>query len=142
MYAGPHDLMAPETPNAKTEVKAPQELPDAKRSYYEKRIRLFEQFHERELTKLERAREDAVPLKVTLLDGTEKEGIKNVTTPLDVAGLLSKSLAKKSVVAKVDGREWDLTRPLERDCTLQLFGFETAEGKEVGDQSCHISCGT
>lgn len=126
------DLVAPETPNAMTEVKVGLALQDGKQTYYEKRIQLFEQFYAREMQKMEQAREAACPLKVTLPDGTKKEGIQNVTTPLDVAALVSKSLAKRSLVAKVDGQEWDLTRPLEKDCTLQLFGFEAPEGKEVG----------
>lgn len=54
-----------------------------------------------------------------------------MTTPLDVATAISKGLAKKVVVAKVDGAVWDLTRPLEGDCALQLLSFDDAEGKEV-----------
>lgn len=61
----------------------------------------------------------------------EKPGVKGVTTPLDVATAISKGLAKKVVVAKVDGAVWDLTRPLEGDCALQLLSFDDAEGKEV-----------
>ncbi len=61
----------------------------------------------------------------------EKPGIKGVTTPLDIATQISKGLAKKTVVAKVDGATWDLTRPLEGDCALQLLSFDDPEGKEV-----------
>ncbi|GFH25676.1 AA_TRNA_LIGASE_II domain-containing protein, partial [Haematococcus lacustris] len=48
-----------------------------------------------------------------------------------IAKEVSSSLAKKVVVADVDGRPWDLTRPLEGDCALKLFSFEDAEGKEA-----------
>ena len=34
-------------------------------------------------------------------------------------------------MAKVDGREWDLLRPLEGDCALQLLGFDSPDGKDV-----------
>ena len=43
----------------------------------------------------------------------------------------AKAAPKKVVVAKVDGAVWDLTRPLEGDCALQLLSFDDAEGKEV-----------
>lgn len=32
---------------------------------------------------------------------------------------------------QVDGSTWDLTRPLEGDCALQLLSFDDPEGKEV-----------
>lgn len=69
-----------------------------------------------------------------LLGPTEKSGVKGVTTPLDITNAISKGLAKKVVVAKVDGAVWDLTRPLEGDCALQLLSFDDPEGKEVGDE--------
>ena len=135
MYAAHNsDLVAPQTPNAKTEVKNAAGLLDAKQTYYEKRVSLFEQYYERELQKLETAKEAAVALKVVLPDGTEKEGVSGVTSPLDIAGQISKSLAKKSIVAKVNGQEWDVTRPLTEDCSLELFGFDAPEGKEARRQ--------
>ena len=137
MYAAHNnDLVAPQTPNAKTEVKNAAGLLDAKQTYYEKRVSLFEQYYERELQKVEAAKEAAIALKVVLPDGTEKEGVSGVTTPLDIAGEISKSLAKKSMVAKVNGEEWDVTRPLTGDCSLELFGFETPEGKEASRWRC------
>ena len=60
-----------------------------------------------------------------------REGVKGVTTPMDIANGISKGLAKKTVVAKVDGQAWDLLRPLQGDCALQLLSFEEPEGKEV-----------
>ena len=50
---------------------------------------------------------------------------------MDIANQISKGLAKKAVVAKVDSAAWDLLRPLQGDCALQLLCFEDAEGKEV-----------
>ena len=37
-------------------------------------------------------------------DGSQRPGIRGVTTPLDIASTVSKALAKKAVVAKVRGR--------------------------------------
>ena len=68
---------------------------------------------------------------VTLPDGSEKSAVRGVTTPLEIANSLSKSLAKKVVVADVDGGKWDLFRPLEGDCKLQLHTFDDPKGKDV-----------
>ncbi|KAL6760107.1 hypothetical protein V8C86DRAFT_2561020 [Haematococcus lacustris] len=102
-----------------------------RKPYYEKRIKLFEQYQQRVLAGIEEARAAAVAITVTMPDGKQKTGVKGVTTPLDIAKEVSSSLAKKVVVADVDGRPWDLTRPLEGDCALKLFSFEDAEGKEA-----------
>lgn len=102
-----------------------------KKPYYQKRIELFEGFAAREKQRIEAAKQAAVPIKIVLPDGGVKQGIKGATTPLDVANEISKSLAKKVVVAKVDGEGWDLFRPLEGDCALQLINWDDPEGKEV-----------
>lgn len=72
-----------------------------------------------------------MPIRVTLPDGTARDGVKGVTTPQDIVGMLSRSLAKKAVAAKVDGEVWDIFRPLEGDCQLQILTFEDPEGKEA-----------
>ena len=77
------------------------------------------------------AKQEQAPIKVTLPDGSEKPGVRLVTTPMDIAKAISKSLANNAVVAKVDGKEWDLLRPLESDCKLSLHTFADREGKEV-----------
>lgn len=108
--------------------------------FYARRIELFEKFHARQQAGVEAARAAAVPIKIVLPDGSVKEGIKGVTTPLDVAAGISKSLAKKVVVAKVDGaRVWDAFRPLEADCALQLLSFDDADGRETfWHSSAHV----
>lgn len=102
-----------------------------RKPYYQKRIELFEQYHQREEAATEAAQAANVPIKVTLPDGAVKDGVQGVTTPLDVANQISKSLAKKVVVAKVDDEVWDLFRPLAGDCRLSLHTFDDADGKEV-----------
>ena len=59
-------------------------------------------------------------IKITLPDGKEVPGETWRTTPYDVAVSISKGLADNCVVAKVDGDVWDLDRPFERSCKLQL----------------------
>lgn len=72
---------------------------------------------------------------MSLPDGGEKSAVKGVTTPLDIANSLSKSLAKRVVVAEVDGGKWDLFRPLEGDCKLTLHTFDDTKGKDVSTLS-------
>lgn len=72
-------------------------------------------------------------------DGKIKEGKKWCTTPFDVAKEISKSLASNALIAKVNGVLWDMSRPLEGDCELQLFTFETDEGRDTfWHSSAHI----
>ena len=47
---------------------------------------------------------------------------------MDVAKEISKGLADRIVIAKVDGGVWDLERPLEKSCSLELLDFEHPEG--------------
>ena len=69
-------------------------------------------------------------IKITFPDGNSKE-FPNGTTPLDIAKSISRGLAEEAVTAKVNGALYDLTRPIERDSSIQLFKFDSAEGKSV-----------
>jgi len=72
------------------------------------------------------------PIKVTLPDGTVKEGESWRSTPYSIAQSISQGLAEKSIVAKVDGEVYDLDRPLEKDCQLQLLTqFDDDEAQKV-----------
>lgn len=44
-------------------------------------------------------------------------------------------LASNAVIAKVSGELWDLDRPLEGDCTLELLTFDNEEAKAVSKHS-------
>eukprot|EP00961_Rhodomonas_salina_P283520 3831931-Rhodomonas_salina.1 len=80
-----------------------------------------------EKAKAKRAAEQAAlpedPIKVTLPDGNVKEGVRGKTSPYDIAMGISKGLAENAVVATVDGKPWDLKRPLEgeRGCPVSLL---------------------
>ncbi|SMB98996.1 threonyl-tRNA synthetase [Thermanaeromonas toyohensis ToBE] len=67
-------------------------------------------------------------MRIRFLDGTPKEYPAG-TTPLEVARDLSPRLAREALVAKVDEKIWDLTRPLPGDCRLELLTFEQEEGQ-------------
>ena len=110
-----------------------------KMPYYNSRIALFEKYFARTEAETAQKAQNAGPISVTLPDGSVKEGTGYATTPQDVAYGIAKSLGKAAVGCKVDGEWWDLTRPLEGDCKLQLFTFKEDEGKEVyWHSSAHI----
>lgn len=70
-------------------------------------------------------------IKITLPDGKIVEGKSWDTTPYSVAAGISQGLADATVIAKVNGILWDLDRPLEGDCRLQLIKFDDPDGKAV-----------
>ncbi|VVB15116.1 unnamed protein product [Arabis nemorensis] len=102
-----------------------------------KRIKLFEQIQVNQLEKLKSLPHD--PIKITLPDGTVKEGKKWETTPMDIAGEISKGLANSALIAEVNDVLWDMNRSLEGDCNLQLFKFDTDQGRDtLWHSSAHI----
>lgn len=99
--------------------------------FYQKRIDLFEKYWERQQRQIEAAAAADEKIKVVLPDGNEKEAVKGVTTPMDIAKGIASGLAKKVVVASVDDAGWDINRPLTGDCALKLFSPNDAEGLDV-----------
>jgi hypothetical protein len=81
-------------------------------------------------------------IEITLKDGKKLPGVAYVTTPFEIAKGLSKSLAEKAIVAKLDGDEkqlWDISRPLEKSCKLEILTFEDAIGNHTfWHSSAHI----
>lgn len=72
------------------------------------------------------------PISITMADGSIKAGTAWETTPAQIAEGISKSLLKRTVIAKLNKEQlWDLKRPLEADCSLELLSFDDAEGKQV-----------
>lgn len=74
-------------------------------------------------------------MKIKFLDGSVKE-FENGKSSFDIAMSISPSLAKKSIVAKVDGEVWDLKRPIEKDASLELLTKDSKEAYEVLNHSC------
>lgn len=70
-------------------------------------------------------------IKVTLPDGSVKDGIAAKTTPMDIAMGISQTLGRKALVAVVNGEQWDMLRALKEDCSLKICDFQTSEGKSV-----------
>lgn len=100
------------------------------------RERLFDQLWQQQQQEFEKRGRD---ITVTLIDGKRKEAVAWKTTPMDIAKALSNSLAEKIVLARVNNELWDLGRPFEDDCTLELLDWESPESKYVfWHSSAHI----
>ncbi|KAG1147112.1 hypothetical protein G6F37_002875 [Rhizopus arrhizus] len=97
--------------------------------YLQHRIDLFEKLKKEADEEI--AKKPREPITITLPDGSVKEGTSWETTPISIAVGIAKSLAERTVIAKVDGELWDLTRPFEKSCQLELLDFENEEGKKV-----------
>ncbi|KAF7366685.1 AA-TRNA-LIGASE-II domain-containing protein [Mycena sanguinolenta] len=106
-------------------------------AFFDHRIKIFEKLKAEydEFVKAQ-PREDIV---ITMPDGSERKGKSWETSPMDIAKEVSKSLSERVVIAKVNGELWDLERPLEGPCKLELLDFEHPEGKKVfWHSSAHV----
>ncbi|XP_039131245.1 threonine--tRNA ligase, mitochondrial 1-like [Dioscorea cayenensis subsp. rotundata] len=130
------------TAKGKTKVAAAAKSKSVKDEAYlqaviQKRIGLFESIQSAQLAKRQSIGGD--PIKVTLPDGTVKEGKKWISSPMDIAKEISSGLAASVLIAQVNGILWDMSRPLEEDCTLKLFKFDSNEGRDTfWHSSAHI----
>tara|TARA_R110001606_G_scaffold155461_6_gene297682 strand:+ start:394 stop:2328 length:1935 start_codon:yes stop_codon:yes gene_type:complete len=69
-------------------------------------------------------------INITLPDGSSRE-LPDGATPMDLAENISKSLAKVAMIAKVNGDDWDLMRPLPGSCSVALVTRKDDEALEV-----------
>uniref|UniRef100_A0A8B9KNT9 threonine--tRNA ligase n=1 Tax=Astyanax mexicanus TaxID=7994 RepID=A0A8B9KNT9_ASTMX len=108
--------------------------------YIEERLDLYNKLKaEHDALMSERAEKDSKPIKITLPDGKVVDGESWKTTPYQVACGISQGLADNTVIAKVNNAVWDLDRPLEEDCSLQLLKFDDEEAQAVyWHSSAHI----
>ncbi|KAF8504177.1 hypothetical protein BU17DRAFT_101430 [Hysterangium stoloniferum] len=105
--------------------------------YFDHRIKIFE----KEKAAYDKFVENQPrqEIQVAMPDGSIRKGTSWKTSPMDVAKEVSKSLSERIVIAKVDGQLWDLERPLEASCKLELLDFENDEGKRVfWHSSAHV----
>ncbi|XP_046871940.1 threonine--tRNA ligase 1, cytoplasmic [Hypomesus transpacificus] len=108
--------------------------------FIDERMRLYSTLKaEHDALMAKRALDDSQPIKVTLPDGNVVDAESWKTTPYQVACGISQGLADNTVIAKVNKVVWDLDRPLEEDCTLQLLKFDDEEAQAVyWHSSAHI----
>ena len=69
-------------------------------------------------------------ITITVPDGSVKQ-FETGVTPLQIAESISPRLAQDVLASSVNGKEWDLTRPIEADAALKLFKWDDPEGKHA-----------
>lgn len=105
--------------------------------FIDRRVEIFDKIKAKREAEI--AAKERKPIKITLKDGTVKEGTSWETSPMDLAKEIGKSFSDRQVISKVDGELWDLERPLEDDCKLEYLDFEHPEGKAVfWHSSAHV----
>ncbi|PIA15012.1 cytoplasmic threonine-tRNA ligase Trs1 [Coemansia reversa NRRL 1564] len=105
--------------------------------FIEHRNRIFDELYQKQQQEI--AQKPREKITITLPDGSEREGTSWETTPMEIATSISKSLAKRLVIAKVGGQLWDTLRPFESSATLELLDFENEEAKMVyWHSSAHV----
>ncbi|XP_077431249.1 threonine--tRNA ligase 1, cytoplasmic isoform X2 [Vanacampus margaritifer] len=92
------------------------------------RVQVFESLREQK----RRVEVSEKRISVHVGDDQFVKGTAGVTTPLAVAQSIRE---KGALVSKVNGELWDLGRPLEADCQLQLLGFDSLEGRQAAWQT-------
>ncbi|VDN12813.1 unnamed protein product [Dibothriocephalus latus] len=79
------------------------------------------------------------PIQITLADGSTVDGKAWETRPIDIARNISKDLAEKTVISKVNGVLWDLERPFEGNASVEFLDFDHKDGQYVfWHSSAHI----
>ena len=78
------------------------------------------------------------PVAISLPDGKTLSFPSGVTGA-DVAAAIGPGLAKAALVAEVDGRQWDLFRPIEKDTRLRIITRKDPEALElIRHDSAHV----
>ncbi|MDR1859671.1 MAG: threonine--tRNA ligase [Bacteroidales bacterium] len=69
-------------------------------------------------------------INITFPDNSVRE-FESGVTGLEIAGSISRRLAKEALAIGVDGEVWDLARPITHDARIQLFTWEDRQGKDT-----------
>ena len=68
--------------------------------------------------------------KIQLPDGSDRHYDTPVTGAA-IAADISKSLARDAVAIRVNGQQWDLTRELDGDASIEIITRDSDEGLEI-----------
>lgn len=114
--------------------------PCAVPSHVTQRLALYEKLKAAvEEARAEQAHRGSRPIRITLPGGRSVDGEAWKTTPYQVAGQISQSLANGAVAARVNGHLYDLDRPLEGDASLEFLDFESRDGRALfWHSSAHV----
>ncbi len=69
-------------------------------------------------------------INITFPDGSVKQFEAGIT-PFQVAESISPRFAADVLAAKVNGEEWDISRPIDADASIELFKWDSPEGKHA-----------
>ena len=69
-------------------------------------------------------------INIKFPDGSVRQ-YESGTTPLDIAKSISPRLAQDVLACQINGKDWDLTRPVEGDAEIRFFKWEDEEGKHA-----------
>lgn len=108
-----------------------------KPEFIEKRLKLWDSWKAEYDTFVDQ--QDKIEINVTLKDGKVVVAKAWETSPYACIRNISQSIADDAVIAKVNGVLWDLDRPLESNCSLELLNFNDKDGQYVfWHSSAHI----
>uniref|UniRef100_A0A4W5N6P8 threonine--tRNA ligase n=1 Tax=Hucho hucho TaxID=62062 RepID=A0A4W5N6P8_9TELE len=106
--------------------------------YISERLQLYEELKKESDALLARRAADNQPITVELPDGCRVEGQAWVTTPYQLACGISQGLADNAVISQVNGDLWDLDRPLEKSCSLEILRFDNDDAQAYNKFKCRI----
>ena len=69
-------------------------------------------------------------INITFPDGSVRQFAEGVT-PFQIAESISPRFAADVLAAKINGEEWDISRPVNADATVELFKWDDPEGKHA-----------
>ncbi|XP_030582018.1 threonine--tRNA ligase, cytoplasmic [Archocentrus centrarchus] len=108
-------------------------------AYIVERLSLYGELKRESDALLAKKAADSKPITVELPDGKKVEGKAWITTPYQLACNISQGLADNAVISRVNGELWDLDRPLEQDCSLEILRFDNEDAQAVyWHSSAHI----
>ncbi|KAI9659256.1 MAG: threonyl-tRNA synthetase [Trizodia sp. TS-e1964] len=126
----------PKEKNEAANTKAALEL-NPPPEYIQHRIDIFEkhkQLHDSNIAQQPRA-----DISINVIGHSALSGQSWFTSPARLLKDLDGMKGRNVVVAKVDGKLWDLGRPLEKSCSVEYLEFDHPEGKQVfWHSSAHI----
>uniref|UniRef100_A0A8C2G1H5 threonine--tRNA ligase n=1 Tax=Cyprinus carpio TaxID=7962 RepID=A0A8C2G1H5_CYPCA len=103
------------------------------------RLQLYEQLKKESDALLAERAAGGHSISVQLPDGQTLKATAWVSSPYQLACSISQALADSCVIARVDGELWDLDRPLETDCSLELLRFDHEDAQAVyWHSSAHV----
>uniref|UniRef100_A0A8C5H8C3 threonine--tRNA ligase n=1 Tax=Gouania willdenowi TaxID=441366 RepID=A0A8C5H8C3_GOUWI len=106
--------------------------------YIAERLSLYEELKRESDALLAQKAADSWPITIQLPDGQKVVAKAWITTPYQLACNISQGLADNAVISRVNGELWDLDRPLEHDCSLEILHFDNDDAQAYNKFKCRI----